>query len=677
MDFSTDEYFGTLGGSLMKDLLADLQVEDGDFSLEHLERELAQLDNNEPSQVQPPANVPLNAASLVVSHAQEQQGGLGNSIPATAPAAPGMDAWSLSLQNFTSLSLQDDFLAADSARKQQQQQATDNIRRIPGLDAALDYDIGERPAIVPPPGLGGAPPGTGAGASANPRQFPRTPQNSLAIQEEDAAPIRNDIMQSLTEEFKSMKGDPEPAPMPPLNAIPNQTASGTTGGPGIAPPTEMIPPQGPPSALPGPPEGVVPPQGAAARGPDYLPPLAGPMPPQSQPKHTPTGPPLSGAYSMQPPIVPGIPPGGMPPTGMPPRGMPPTGMPGAPPPVLLAVPAEGPAWQRGPPPAPMPKPPPIFCNPHPAAPPIPGTVVESKFMSARDVTYIVHSILKPVLAEGVSDDDYHIQYFLRMGDPQANTRKTKHGKDMNKEMTSRENRSKEWSSEKGTLGYVAKSNVARPRALIATPQPTTEQDSEHKQRASLWKARLCCDQAYQSFDRVVAILRKSPPGNIPPEVQKHVAKLMKCMGITMVDKEYQMEPETLKLLLKLSKGQSLIARTLDLTLLPPNAVLVLLPTLTEIMFVTAKNEDPASNRLFRSLSNVVQRIAMSFDKLLNCLDIVVQKGGKTILSSEAKMAYAHILLRKGAFELNQNPTPENKAAWGKAESEFAALLGAI
>ena len=80
----------------------------------------------------------------------------------TAPLPPpGMgtsdttDAWSLSLQKFTSLSLQEDFLAADSARKQ--------TRPPPGMAAlagAEDYDIKEKNILSPPPGL---PPGLGGG----------------------------------------------------------------------------------------------------------------------------------------------------------------------------------------------------------------------------------------------------------------------------------------------------------------------------------------------------------------------------------------------------------------------------------------------------------------------------------------------------------------------------------
>merc|ERR1719446_1229156 len=87
--------------------------------------------------------------------------------------------------------------------------------------------------------------------------------------------------------------------------------------------------------------------------------------------------------------------------------------------VGAAVSTPGPAWQRPPPPPPpMPQEPPSYrskalCNPHPAAPPIPAVALGSSCMKGRDVAYVIHAILKPVLAEGTSENDYYIQYIKR------------------------------------------------------------------------------------------------------------------------------------------------------------------------------------------------------------------------------------------------------------------------
>ena len=79
-----DEYFGTLGGSLMKDLLADLQVDDNDWSLEQLEKELESYEK-EPSILQQQPLPSLNAASLVVSHSQQRSSSL---LPMLSPGLP-------------------------------------------------------------------------------------------------------------------------------------------------------------------------------------------------------------------------------------------------------------------------------------------------------------------------------------------------------------------------------------------------------------------------------------------------------------------------------------------------------------------------------------------------------------------------------------------------------------
>ncbi|KAL3943209.1 MAG: hypothetical protein SGBAC_002698, partial [Bacillariaceae sp.] len=374
----------------------------------------------------------------------------------------------------------------------------------------------------------------------------------------------------------------------------------------------------------------------------------------------------------------GIPPGAMPPSGA----MMPMGAPNQPHPAMIAMPHAGPAWQtapRGPVPPQMR----AYCDPHPNAPPVPASALETKYMTSRDIAYVVHGILKPVLAAGTSEDDYHIQ-FLRRSGARANPNNPKNAKDMNKEMVSRTAKSKEWSSEKSTLGYVAKTNVARPRALIALPQAKTseQQDSEQKQRASLWKARIYCDQAYQSYQIIVDIWRAAPAGTVPPQLQSHLVKLMKCMGITHIEKEYKVDTVGLALLAKLSKGKALIARTLEQALLPPNSVQVLLPALLEVLMpVPAKKggaeptSGPETERLLRATTGVIKKLNTSTDTLLKCLE-VVQGVGKASLSSPARMECVHSLLQKGAIVVGQDPSQENRAAWGKAENEFMKLLQA-
>jgi len=367
--------------------------------------------------------------------------------------------------------------------------------------------------------------------------------------------------------------------------------------------------------------------------------------------------------------------------------------------VGAAVSTPGPAWQTPHPvPLPMPQQQPsyqmqqqqpsyqskVFCNPYPAAPPIPATALVSSCMSSRDIAYIVHAILKPVLAAGTSENDYYIQYIKRrVGGPQSDPINPKRVKDATHDVASRENKSKEWASGKSVLGHVTKSNVARPRALIATPQPSVDQDNrEQRQRANLWKARVYCDQAYQAYQSVTDIWRASPPGQgIPPQVQLHLLKLMKCMGIVLDNekKVYVVSNEALKLIAKLEKGRTLICRVLDERLLPPNAVQVLLPALLGIVIGLPSSSSEASveektiGRLFQAITVIVLKLPINGSTLVECLEVALSHG-KSATCSIVRMGCLHSLLQKGAQVVPQDPSEDVKEAWGIAERKFMSGL---
>jgi len=663
MDSSTDEYFGTLGGSLMKDLLADLQVDDNDWSLEQLEKELESYEKG-PSLVQQPLPS-LNAASVVVSHSRQRSSSIlpmlsqGNGAASLPP--PGMgtsdttDAWSLSLQKFTSLSLQEDFLAADSARKQ--------TRPPPGMAAlagAEDYDIKEKNVLSPPPGL---PPGLGGGiaksASIPPTQdipFSQPQSNILPPPStmKEVEPMVGPETSSLPGKSEQITNDiPTPAPVLPVtNAF--LTAP------------NMMPPQGavmPPPQLPGG-MGLPPatPQGVLMPPPIPMPGNQRPPPPMGVPMPMP----MNIPPTMAAPITPL--------TGVV---------------VGAAVSTPGPAWQTPRPvpvpvPAPQQQPSKAFCNPYPGAPPIPATALVSSCMTGRDIAYVVHAILKPVLAEGISENDYYIQYIKRnFGGQQAGGVNPKRAKEATHDIESRANKSKEWASEKSTLGHVTKSNVARPRALIATPQPSTDQDNkEQKQRANLWKSRVYCDQAYQAYQSVIDIWRASSSSTgIPPQVQMHLVKLKKCMGIVLdkEKKDYVVSEEALKLILKLEKGRTLICRVLEQALLPPNAVQAMLPALLDIIFAIplnssdSKSEEKSVGRLFQAITGIIPKLNINGETLLECLQVALRHG-KSATCSIVRMGCLHSLLQKGAQVVSQDPSEDVREAWGVAERKFVSSL---
>jgi len=703
MDSSTDDdFFGTLGGSLMKDLLAGLQVDDNDWSMEQLEKELDYLDE-EPSFVQQHPLPSLNAASLVVSHAQERQSSILSILPSATSSAtpslpPGMgssnaaDAWSLSLQNFTSLSLQDDFLAADSARKQ--------IRPPPGLASlagAEDYDIKEKQVIAPPPGLGG-----GAVAVEPPPDVQKVPVPEETIKIETV--VSPQPLSLPTKTAQAVNDVPMAATTFPAN-------NGFLNAPNMMLPQGAVVPPPPMQGgmpMPRPPPPI---QGGMPMPP---PPMQGgmPMPPPQMQRGMAMSPP-SGRFLPQQGTLP------PPPMGVRmqmPMMIPPTmGTMAAPVTAPLtgvvvgsALSTPGPAWQtpravplpslqwQTPGALPLPslqQPPPFptkaYCNPYPGAPAIPATALASSFMSGRDIAYVVHAILRPVLAEGTSENDYYVQYIKRrVGGPQVDPSNPKRVLEATHDVASRQIKSKEWASEKSVLGHVTKSNVARPRALIATPQPSADQENkEQRQRANLWKARVYCDQAYQAYQNVIDIWRAAPSKNgIPPQVQIHLVKLMKCMAIVLDNdkKIYTVVTEALKLIVKLEKGRTLICRVLEQALLPPNAVQALLPNLLDIIIAlpTSSNNETRNNtmveektvgRLFHAITGVVIKLNINGDTLVKCLEVAMNHG-KSATCSIVRMGCMHSLLQKGAQVVPRDPSDDVKGAWGNAERKFMSGL---
>mmetsp|Transcript_53465 Transcript_53465/g.130167 ORF Transcript_53465/g.130167 Transcript_53465/m.130167 type:complete len:707 (-) Transcript_53465:135-2255(-) len=705
----TDDYFGALGGSLMKDLLADLQVDEGDdlFSLDQLEKELASMDHGPPLDQAPPPLFggggggpvgltlpPLNAASLVNAHAQERSTAAGDSTTAAQPPPPGADAWSLSLQNFTSLSLQEDFLAADSARKKNHQQPA------PQLDGAEEYDVKEKLSIAPPPGMVGGvvPPAPPVDEPDIPpkHRLPKTPQNSMSIPHgsdaSEADETRREAILSAVQAEASKAaaaaapGQPQPstqkAPSAPVDETPVPPPATSTAPPPShppqsaqqphqqpqgfyppgGPPPQQFPPGGPPTMGPPPVMATMVPPGAVPMGVPMPFPMGQPMPPQmgmAMPPHPPG-----------PGVVMGAPVSTSGPAWQTPNRMVP--------PPQMALPQQQQQQQQQQQlqqhsrPAPPKK---VFCNPSPNAPPVPAAALESSYMSARDIAFVVHGILKPVLSAGVSEEDYYLQFIRRRGGPSANPVNPKRVLDLDKEMSSRESKAKEWASEKATLGYVAKANVARPRALIATPKPTAdpEETEDKKQRATLWKARVYCDQAYQAYQRVVEIWRMAPPGSVPPQVQVHLAKLMKCMGIALDEnKGFTVDIEPLKLLTKLGKGRTLVARVLEQALLPPNAVQALIPNLSDV--IMSLQPDPTTDRVSRAIGSIIVKLpSITSDTLISCLEVAV-KHGKSSISTPTRIECAHALLSKGTQVVSQDPSDEKKTAWKTSESQFMAML---
>ena len=680
-----DDLFASLGGSLMKDLLADLAVDDGEdgwMSLDELERELAHLDQGSRglASLSTVQETPSTAASMVVANQARGGAHATDTMTATTTTAginnPAVDAWSLSFQRFSAAALEQDFLQADSARKQQQQEPQQQPPPpgLPGLDLASikDYNINETAKVAPPPGMTGSARATeGQGEQIISQAAAKLMQQLQQQAAEEEGKEQDQVMTT-----PSPKEAPLPPPKIPKPSMPptpqNSMSLGADGTP------MPLPGRGTMGFAPTPPP-------SAAVTPQVMPSMA--VPPMAQ-----------GMVAL-PAVV-----GGQQPVAL---GSIPVAVP------LAAPPSGGRAWQR--PVVPVaprlqPLPPrPVYCNPHPRAPPVPATALASKYMTSRDIGYVVHGILRHLQTAGASSiDDYDVQYWVRRNGKAAEqavvqrstTKKTASNENVSTDKE-REQKAKEWSSAQKTLGHVAKASVSRPRALLAQPVPEILTSESSKQRAVLWKARIYVDQAYQAFMKVIDLLKTSPPGQVPP-VQPYLRKLLKCMGLQKTkDGEQQqqaqqqqadhhqeyvvVDEQAMKLLLKLDKGKILMSRVLEQALLPPKAVQTALPVLLRVLCENPPTrtppsssvavDDPADSRLFGILARIIQTLPqLSTESLLEALEAVEQQSAAA-LSTTARMQCAHALLQRGGRVAANDKDFQEK--WSKMEDTFLQILAAM
>lgn len=716
-DDELDMFAASLGGSLMKDLLADLAVDEEDaaewLSLEQLEQELKYLENSNNNTDAAfghqalIAPIQTTAAGMVVSSqaaAAQAFGGVYQQQDQQLqlhPAVSAMDAWSLSLQNFTASSLEADFLQADSARKSSSQ--SHPLAPPPGMMGEFAaYDVTEAVNVnmmAPPPGL--------------------TPDASQQVISRAAAKLVQEL-QHVQEEAVTL-----PAKTPSTAATATAGIADDALVQQLAKGLELISET----------EALETEAGGDDDGGLHTPPVN-----YKIPKPSPMTPQNSISFGVHSNLMEAPTPQPTPATtkminrevDIPMIQMSAPMMPTVLPVMAVALSQQpGRAWQT-PPPPPMPMPSQhhqqmhpqsrrvVFANPHPAAAPVPATVLQSRYMSARDISYVVHSMLKPILAAESAGfmSTYHLQYWMRhhpvKPPPPRKMRNDEESKEdmMSLEMDSRYKKAKEWSSEHKVLGQTARTNVARPRALIAVSSSAADtaaaaaasdaQDGS-KQRAALWKSRIYCDQAYQCLTTVIEIWQASGAGTPSASVQPHLLKLTKCLGVSVqtvlsndddgdgsgstphVRNKYSVDPAVLQLLLKLPKGKVLLARVLEQALLPPAVVQVLLPVSLSVLTLTTmadndNNSDIAASmaddRVFSAWTVVIQTLPdLSGGAILQAVK-AVQQHSEAALSSTVRMQCIHALLQRGSTVCAASDATM-AAEWTTTEAEFMSVLAGL
>jgi hypothetical protein len=772
---------------IMKDLLADLAVDEDDannaatnwLSLDLLEQELKQLESsnlysntNDETLLQQNPSYLTSAAGMVVhtqaaAAAQQQQVmqafhspmGLISSVPPTSAAVSGttqdyngqydttnaMDAWSLSLQKFTASSLEADFLSADIARKQQTSSVTAVATAAPvasDVQNFASYNIKEpaRVMLAPPPGI--TPDASqqliSQAAAKLVQQLKGAAVPEKEGQEDDAAAssattvneetlLASQLTRNLQlihehQELQQVddeqeEGDdkdrntsglqtpplkiPRPIPITPQNSI----TANSFGSVITSAPTPMPTPV------------VVKTINETVAN------VANEVTDANVATHPTTALSSPEVQHQQPP--PPFHPPVMPVMAVP---LPSTMAWQSPPPSMMMMTTTPPY----PPPVPIPPQRPVFANPHPTATPIPAAVLSSKFMTSRDIAFVVHGMLKPILmSENLGTmSTYHLQYWTRHHPvkPPVPTSVAKRaggigsGDETKMDVTSmeiqaRHVKTKEWASERKVLGSTGKTDVTRPRALIAISSSSIQTDTDEsksdvdgvasmkQQRAALWKSRIYCDQAYQCYTAVIDH-RWQGPTSSSTSVQPQLLKLTKCLGISvqtvLVDtmtgtasapitgttpvedegkqfrNQYSVDGKVLELLFKLTKGKILMARVLEDTLLPPSVVQVLLPVALPILFAAPTNttDDDAAfadDRVLGAWTVVIDTLpTISSGVLLETVKAIMNLPSKLILSSTDRMQCTHALLQRGALVAGNDPT--FAADWQETETQFMNLI---
>ena len=724
------------GGSLLNDLLSDLDAAiaaNNDLGGSSTQNDptddlFASLKNDllSPSYAKPPPGMGMmstaSAADFVVS---QQKPLLSSDTGAAASTGSAEDAWSAALSQFGGMSLAEEFLAADSAKKQMGQSiekadsgtmgertATDVLDMV--FEGEEEYAVDEEARVV-------------------------------GTQGEEEVDATGGLMALLgASRAKSAKTPTKETGVPPkeqeTEVLSPQNATGTKA----PPPSPMFPAQmhGPPPPS-GPPMPMMP-------HPGMLPPA-----PHMQPH--PMMHPMMGPGPMPPPgVMPPIGPGMLPPHMMSAPPPPPhmmnyggnrqTGPPATKPkqmfgnkdfPALGATPQEieeeeaKDAETEEEPPSPGMPPPSIrariiFNNPDPSAPPINAQLVESALMPSRDICYIVNSMMRPLQSLDAYNDDYYHWSFvdrksrnmLMLGGmaPDATIAKAlpnpvwKEVKEMVKERETKfresmETRSKEFAEEKKSLGRMVKSNVNRPKALLTVAmhkegaadileggdeESKVESDYEAEQkrlRVQTWRARVAIDKGYAAFLSLTELRRliQANAGatqlinELTGDVKSNVNLMHASFGIAIKmdddgNRKVEVDKTRLASTLSMPKGRILCARVIEGGILPHQSACEILPVALSCIFSTSLPVAEGEDRLLRAFTGLVLTVQPSVEPLIlsRCLDVAIEMGQskENITGSRTRMELLHAILSRGRAVCVENKS----SGWADKEKQFMGLL---
>ncbi|GMH66810.1 hypothetical protein TrLO_g12756 [Triparma laevis f. longispina] len=275
----------------------------------------------------------------------------------------------------------------------------------------------------------------------------------------------------------------------------------------------------------------------------------------------------------------------------------------------------------------MPVIPMMFNNP--AAGPVEARSIPTTCMPPRDLTYVIGSMMRPLTMEDpFTQDHYYHNYqeakrnevVAQMGGmipgeqlamltplPVLLSKKIKIEKKEGKWRTNVEGRAKKWEEESKVLGHEFKRDVKKPRAQIAIPVLKKEKgvgdDEEEKLRVEIWNARTSIDAGYSALLELFELQRLVKDPRVNPNrrnqlmnaVQSNIKALEESFGCNTVESASPetedvktLDAEVLASVLRLPKGQALLARCIETGMLPHSAACCVLPHALSMVISSAR-----------------------------------------------------------------------------------------
>jgi len=327
---------------------------------------------------------------------------------------------------------------------------------------------------------------------------------------------------------------------------------------------------------------------------------------------------------------------------------------------------------------------------NPAAAPVPTKLVSSSLMKPRDVQFVITSMLKSLTAENI-DDFYYTQYLAKFRIVQRNGADPTIVDQVKREKF-RENieqRSKEWQEKQQSLGRIVKTDVTRPKALLAAPKLTkdlTDASSEETRiRANLWKARAQIDAgsiAYLSLLDFALRLQRTDllaeeRAQVMFEVQHALSKLHSCFGVEVTPntKDVRLKHDTtLSLTLSLPKGQELLAKSMEKGILPHQSAQVILPYACAAVLSQERKQGSSYQKEDRLLSSFLSIInlrnpSVRSEIFVSCLHKILSVNKiREVLTIRPRAEVVHAILSRGSEVCG------SLKEWKELEAEFVRLL---